>query len=1727
MAQQARTFRVFISSTFSDLKPERNALQAYVFPRLRELCEEHGSRFQPIDLRWGVSDEASLDQQAMNICLGEIKRCRQISPRPNFIVLVGDRYGWMPPPPQIPEEDYQQILTVVKNQDQAFLSGWYTLDENAKHPERRLNPRKKPGPYERYEDWQLVEACLQRVLAEAVDDLHFPEEQQIAYTASATHQEISAGALQQQDAPEHVFCFFRHIKDIQGLPNEFSMPAFQTMLAARLKEEYRRGLSASCQALVNDVQALSPDLSARDVSIHLKDALDRTPKDTKEKALLEFIKQVLVDFSAKDFINLDEDTWMVDEGAYRSLDNLKNQLQSEFKQNSYIADHAQWTGDRLPSSTEAYRLITTDHIGNLPTTLKECEPLLAEDYQPHNLCEALFRFLANVILSEIDHPHEIEVEEEKISHILTYEALDDKDIEGPAHQRFAEQRLAFFVGREKILQEIDAYLGAADRRILAIAGGGGTGKSALMAKAIEQTQKTHPQSQIIYRFIGATPSSSDGRGLLYSLCRELSHRYGTDEKDIPLDYRDLVSELSKCMGLASADKPLILFLDSLDQLSASQGARSLIWLPSELPEHVSLVVSTRDEEETFENLKAKPIIEKHLGGLKPEEGESLLDQWLESKSVQRQLQTDQRTEVLKKFAQSDCNPLYLKLAFEEARLWTSYQSQEELTVGVSGIIQDNMLKRLTHEGKHGEMLVSHALGYLAASRYGLAEDELVDLLSRDLQVYEWFFRQTYHLPSDLLQLAVAHLSEHPEDIKDMHSDSPHDAERLALGWLKQYRTPPEPVARFLKDILTHPDGPRLPIVLWSRLSFDLAPYLTERMVNGSSLLFFYHRELGDVSKAKFLVGDNARSYHEKLADYFKLKANPANGRSWTGGNIHGLSELPYHLTYSEQDQELVNLLNDFLFLEAKTLNLGPQPLLEDFDTALAPGDGLDLKAVEKARDDLILLRGAIQLSAPILTKYPQQIGSQLTGRLLLKCTDRIEHLFAQVKQADHHWLQPLTQGLIQSGGAIVRYIPGTGQIEKVAISENGRWVVTCNVDFLIESWDLRTGKSLGMVELERLDLDDEIAVSNDGSHLLVSLASEDTLQIWDLTNGTQKIPLVAQIMGIGYAVDPDSRKIAPEWPPRKITTKGNWVQIYAGNPRSHRITVAFGDLSNQADTKTPDGRWHLKPINDSSLAVLDKNIASELPDNHGIGTIVNALAVSEDGRLAASESDRINSVSLWNLDTGEKMHDLSGHESNIEGLAFTPDGDKLVAVGNAITVWDLDRKERLFSKPMHAAMIDSIVISPHRNQVLTASRATEVLAWDLDTGDQQLPIWKAGGLVSAITVSGNGRFVYIAPVKDNSIRVWDLENGTELHAFDDSTAVKIIKGTPDGSRMACSGTTGIQVWDLERGKNIFSLAGQLFYISGIDITPDGNRLVSVSEASADWIVRVWDLDTGKEVANFSTDGPLSSCAISSDGKRIIAGEETGMIHILHLQGSPPSFPLPWKSPDYREPDLTEIEALREKGIQYQREGKYVQAIRCFDQVLEIDPKDIHTRVLKINLYLELERYQEAVNQIENCLDHKPDSGSQIGILYNLKGNALSQMGDLNGAVVAFKVAIEVDPAESNNWYNLGLIYFKLEQFTTALTHFLEAQRLADLDQILIQIAQCYFMLEEYDLAANTYLELVDRGSQEPRIYYSLGIAQYFIGEDENARKNLAHFIRIAGPEYSKLINNAKGILMGR
>ena len=94
---QKQTFRLFVSSTFSDFEKERDVLRKDVFPEVQRYYEEHGHVFQPIDLRWGVTNEAQLDQKTLELCLNEVQSCKSHS-HPNFLIMLGDRYGWVPLP---------------------------------------------------------------------------------------------------------------------------------------------------------------------------------------------------------------------------------------------------------------------------------------------------------------------------------------------------------------------------------------------------------------------------------------------------------------------------------------------------------------------------------------------------------------------------------------------------------------------------------------------------------------------------------------------------------------------------------------------------------------------------------------------------------------------------------------------------------------------------------------------------------------------------------------------------------------------------------------------------------------------------------------------------------------------------------------------------------------------------------------------------------------------------------------------------------------------------------------------------------------------------------------------------------------------------------------------------------------------------------------------------------------------------------------------------------------------------------------------------------------------------------------------------------------------------------------------------------------------------------------------------------------------------------------------
>jgi hypothetical protein len=212
MPSVTRTFRVFVSSTFEDLKEERDALTREVWPKLRTICEQHDARFQAIDLRWGVRDEAALDQKTMEICLSEIERCQRTGIKPNFIVLLGQRYGWRPLPWRPEASEFEAVRKQIAGaEDRALVDSWYQRDDNAVPPEYVLKPR--AGEWLEARRWNVLETRLHGILFGAARVAGLSEDALVKYEASATHQEILKGLGETPEDRRHIFAFCRQVPD--------------------------------------------------------------------------------------------------------------------------------------------------------------------------------------------------------------------------------------------------------------------------------------------------------------------------------------------------------------------------------------------------------------------------------------------------------------------------------------------------------------------------------------------------------------------------------------------------------------------------------------------------------------------------------------------------------------------------------------------------------------------------------------------------------------------------------------------------------------------------------------------------------------------------------------------------------------------------------------------------------------------------------------------------------------------------------------------------------------------------------------------------------------------------------------------------------------------------------------------------------------------------------------------------------------------------------------------------------------------------------------------------------------------------------------------------------------------------------------------------------------------------------------------------------------------------
>lgn len=1159
------TFRLFVSSTFDDLVEERNALHTDVFPKLHRLCTWLESRFQAVDLRWGVREEAHLDQRTMEICFAEIDRCRRTNRAPNFIVILGDRYGWCPLPYRIDAREFDMLVAAIRDpDDRELVEQWYELDRNAVPPERLLRPRRGDDTA-----WPSIEDRLRATLRSAARRAGLSAGQLVKYEASATHQEVLHRLSTASEADRrNVFAFFREPTD-----------------------------------------AVHPDL----------------------ETLKTFLR-----------------------GA-------------------------------LPAANiVSFR--KGDHAG---------------------LCRAVEANLSGVMrkaATPITFQDEVEARERD------------------AHDAFARERAAFFAGRGEIQREIRDYTASEDRRPLVVFGPSGSGKSAIIARASEGIDA-------VRRFVGATPDSTGAVELLRSICAEIDHRYESRD-EIPTTFDRLTVVFAQRMKLATAARPLLVFIDALDQLEAGDPAAALNWLPPELPPHCRLIVSTIGVPAALRRARLVEVTPLPAG-----DAEQALDAWLAASL--RTLQPAQREAVLASFAGSGL-PLHLKLAFEEARLWKSLDPPDHhhLDHDLPGLI-DQLFARLSDESNHGEILVSHALAYLVAARYGLADGEMLELLTEDEEVWA--------------------------DVVGEGERRRHD--------------PPER---------------RLPAVVWSRLYLDLEPYLMERSVPGATTIAFYHRQLAERAASRYLGSDARTERYRLLTEYFsRWRSETRDKMGFRFPNRRKLSELPYQLTMSGDWDAVDRLLTDMHFLDVKARSGAIRDLVEDYvrattlRAASAPEDPpwIEFQRFVTAEADLIERYGPL---------YPQIFFQQAfnqakSGRLHEAC----EELLRAGNGPEQYWIERVNrpqQPRVSS--CVFAFADHPAQVYAVAFSPGGRAIATTSAS-AIEVRDTNSGIGLRTLEghegavLDLAWIEDDVLLSaswdgtvrvwNPGTgdcervlakheapvttvrridaNRCLTYGFDGSVRVWDFTTGEVAATLAPHASAVVAAFPLDAERIVSAGEDGRIRISS----LRGGEPRTLR----------EGDPLTC-----LAPLGDGRVAAGNREGAIEIWNCERGAR--ESVFYGHRGPIAGIATDRANRIWSWSFDymirrwsaAGKSELVLTDHDSAVTQAVFL--GDWLITGSQDATLraWDLESGDGKAVLRGHRAWITALAVGGAR-RIASGSWDRTMRVWDV-----------------AVAVS--------APPEDLSAIVPDIAQAQRLTTLVVTHATRAISVT--------SGPGHAQVWDLESGE---------------------------------------------------------------------------------------------------------------------------------------------------------------------------------------------------------------------------------------------------------------------------------------------------------------------------------------
>ncbi|WVQ76907.1 hypothetical protein IAR50_006585 [Cryptococcus sp. DSM 104548] len=227
-------------------------------------------------------------------------------------------------------------------------------------------------------------------------------------------------------------------------------------------------------------------------------------------------------------------------------------------------------------------------------------------------------------------------------------------------------------------------------------------------------------------------------------------------------------------------------------------------------------------------------------------------------------------------------------------------------------------------------------------------------------------------------------------------------------------------------------------------------------------------------------------------------------------------------------------------------------------------------------------------------------------------------------------------------------------------------------------------------------------------------------------------------------------------------------------------------------------------------------------------------------------------IKIWNVDTGECLHTLTGHTSTIRCLKVLPSRPILVSGSrdNTIRVWNLETGEELHVLRGHAGSVRCVEVwdlgeEGGGGRAVSGSYDHTARLWNLETGEclQVFP----GHYAEIYSIAYNGfTDTIITGSLDCTIRVWKASTGECLALLQGHTAL-VGQLQLEGNRLITGGSDGrIIIFDLTSYTCIHRLCAHDNSVTTLQF----NHQFILSGGN-DGRVKLWDLHSGRFVRELS------------------------------------------------------------------------------------------------------------------------------------------------------------------------------------------------------------------------------------------------------------------------------------